>query len=270
MQLRVDVPEDACHGLLAECKGKEDAKQLLLACIVLLAIRLAAQYAGAAQCLLQCSPAIVFDALGKEAPVAGVLVQGIRQQVQRGFDDVEEVDAVGRGEGGGCVEAGERAQGGEQDVKAAHMAEGVFGVCVVGRVDQQLAHAAEGVALALQRVWRRARRVGGAGEVVGQGAQLCNLVVHGRGPRGGRRGAVRACGRHVQSRPPLRELVGVEWRGEEKSTMSLRASAVHGRGAAAGAGVQSGWMRGCVDAPGLLSLSPSLCHDSRLTTPLAH
>ena len=130
----------------------EDAEQLLLACIVLSGVRLPPEDARACQCLLQCTPAIVLDAPSEEASVAGMLVQGVRQHVQGGFDHLEEVDAVGRGEGGGAIEARERAQGGEQHLEAAHMAEGVFCVCQVARVDQQLAHAAEGVALGLQRI----------------------------------------------------------------------------------------------------------------------
>src|SRR5690349_9335886 len=103
------------------------------------------------------------------------------------------------------------------------MAESVFGVCLVARVYQQLAHAAEDVALVLQRVWGRRSGLGGTEEVVGQLSQLSNLVVQGRRPRGSRRGPVRARRRHVQSRPPLREFVGVEWRGEENSVMSCSA-----------------------------------------------
>lgn len=38
---------------------------------------------------------------------------------------------------------------------------------------------------------------------------------------------MRAGCRHVQKRPPLREFVGVEWRGRKNSVMSLRAGAVH-------------------------------------------
>ena len=40
---------------------------------------------------------------------------------------------------------------------------------------------------------------------------------------------MRACRRHIQSRPPLREFVGVESRGEQNSTMSLQHTAAHGR-----------------------------------------